>query len=50
MCPLCITSITLLVGGGTSAAGLTLLAIRRRHANFGANHNAPRPKAKEASS
>jgi hypothetical protein len=44
MCPACITSMVLVVAGGTSAGGLTAVVMKKLRANTGAKSNDPATK------
>ncbi len=48
MCPACLTSMALLVAGGTSAGGLTALLVKKLRAGSAAKKIRPQP-AKEKS-
>lgn len=50
MCPVCITSMALMVAGGTSAGGLTALVVKKLRGKSSAKKVLPQPKSQEKSS
>jgi hypothetical protein len=49
MCPVCITTMALVVAGATSSSGLTLFAVKKLNRNNGANKIIPQPDSKDNS-
>jgi hypothetical protein len=49
MCPVCITTMAVMVAGATSSGGLTLFAVKKFNPKNGAKKTIPQPNPKDNS-